>query len=684
MSTMDGNEGVSVNLSANLQLDTSLCASLGLGSETSEKNSPLSLNEQSLSFSSYGAMNTDFGRAEIFVDTQEQGVLTWPFSSVDGPKRNSFDRASSYESHESASEMEVIFGKQQYFLSPIAVKRESFDSSKGSIVTDTSNVSHWSPVIEWAGGQSPSKEGLNHGSPEKYKAIYLNGQNENDADRSSIEKKFKVSENNDTTIVMGLTRPHDSFVGLTLEAIDDPDSPFQKIIEHCQELSLEQDSSSVDEIFLGVLDQLPGRSSITTPHPLESVDGEHGKTSERLENKEDIEITYREEKENITNAFNLKHGEEHETQILSGLTQAFEGTEANRSCSTSYYSDLTSAKKHVDASSLMFIERLRGAAHRRKLEVTRSRDSLAAKERQQLISIAESRERQRQALADVKRSQASKNSYEANKVTLYTARGYTGRPFKARPMIQSGNWGQAGVPKVEKKPTTIPFSPQIGAKRQQRLRVPALEKGHGGQFGVPKVEKRNTTVPVSPQLGVRRTGAMVTRSQSQPSLFDPISTNSRKSEFLRKIPEKLMHGMATSDRTLTGPREWEGNETHGRVLSRTSSTPNLNISLSSLESITGLRGLDLLSDRSSLLDSPDALTRNCENAPPANVTPRVIKKTSYVPYSTVRAKKRADFDARRAENESRTLARTKAERKSLLIEKRQEVNKLRESLRSVL
>ena len=103
-----------------------------------------------------------------------------------------------------------------------------------------------------------------------------------------------------------------------------------------------------------------------------------------------------------------------------------------------------------------------------------------------------------------------------------------------------------------------------------------------------------------------------------------------------------------------------------------------------LESITGLCGLDLLSDRSSLLDSPDALTRNCENAPPANVTPRVIKKTSYVPYSTVRAKKRADFDARRAENESRTLARTKAERKSLLIEKRQEVNKLRESLRSVL
>jgi hypothetical protein len=226
--------------------------------------------------------------------------------------------------------------------------------------------------------------------------------------------------------------------------------------------------------------------------------------------------------------------------------------------------DLSSARKQVDESSLEFIERIRSAAHRRKVAMTRSRDSLATKEREQLLSIA-----------------ATKT--KSDTVTLPGIPEKTQRPlpgcdapkqFKARPLpsttFAEGMGGLVGVPKVSSKPTTTPFSPLLGKRRKDPIRVKALEppkhtslgnggmtnrptvvmhrtgyphtppsskqestpapfkarplptstgmKGNGGLAGVPKVPKRPVTVPFSPHLGPRR------RSEKEDT-FDRYTTN---------------------------------------------------------------------------------------------------------------------------------------------------------------
>lgn len=201
------------------------------------------------------------------------------------------------------------------------------------------------------------------------------------------------------------------------------------------------------------------------------------------------------------------------------------------------YRDLASAKKHLDASSLAFIERLRGAAHRRKLQVARSRDSLAAKEREQLLSIASAKEQQLAVAPELPSKLQPVHDRSKTSVDPY-------KPFKARPVPNTtghfGSGGQVGVPKVEKKPTTTPFSPLLGARRpreegnpfvglkvlQSRHRIDSQSlpfkarpappttgyQGHGGQVGVPKIPKRPPTVPESPLLGKKRTSLATTKN----------------------------------------------------------------------------------------------------------------------------------------------------------------------------
>ena len=218
------------------------------------------------------------------------------------------------------------------------------------------------------------------------------------------------------------------------------------------------------------------------------------------------------------------------------------------------YRDLTSAKKNLDASSMAFIERLRGAAHRRKLKVARSRDSLVAKEREHLLSIATANERRlvrapKEAVTPV----SNVDLHYSNSVTKLE----TYKPFKARPLPTTtghlGSGGQVGVPKVEKRPTTTPLSPLLGVRRPAKEQISAPGspprhaprrsgsrlvgmvtqtftpkkarghslsfkarpappttgmQGHGGQVGVPKVEKRPATIPLSPCLGKNRRNSL--------------------------------------------------------------------------------------------------------------------------------------------------------------------------------
>ena len=244
------------------------------------------------------------------------------------------------------------------------------------------------------------------------------------------------------------------------------------------------------------------------------------------------------------------------------------------------YRDLTSAKKNLDASSMAFIERLRGAAHRRKLRVARSRDSLAAKEREHLLSIASANERRLLMAPKDTTVRAAASSVDH----MTTVEPY--KPFKARPAPsttgQLGSGGQVGVPKVEKKPTTTPFSPLLGARRPKNEHVSALDtpskhaprrsasrfvsivtksltpkksrgvpfkarpappttgiQGHAGQVGVPKVAKRPATVPVSPGLGIRRS--------SLPVAFKPKMAGSKSSAAAPKRNKPFERAFSGSD-----------------------------------------------------------------------------------------------------------------------------------------
>mmetsp|Transcript_34913 Transcript_34913/g.70599 ORF Transcript_34913/g.70599 Transcript_34913/m.70599 type:complete len:889 (+) Transcript_34913:1593-4259(+) len=248
--------------------------------------------------------------------------------------------------------------------------------------------------------------------------------------------------------------------------------------------------------------------------------------------------------------------------------------------------DLSSAKKKLGASSHALIERLRGAAQKRKLLVTRSRDSFVAKEQRQKLSLENA------ALSA--QTEEEEEVYEPETPEpikpIGQRRHFEGinpvREFKARPLPATtgdlGGGGQAGVPKVSKRSPTVPSSPLLGNRRrlkegsvgeskayrkvkeEERRRremsqearsrnasasntvskrslqehaslvpfkarpLPATtgDLGHGGQTGVPKVTKRTPTVPSSPLLGHRRpTG------NSQPSrAYQAIA---KKKEMLR-------------------------------------------------------------------------------------------------------------------------------------------------------
>ena len=152
--------------------------------------------------------------------------------------------------------------------------------------------------------------------------------------------------------------------------------------------------------------------------------------------------------------------------------------------------------QQLGATSLAFIHHLRGAAFRRKLKLTQSRDSLVAKEQ----------ERDRARAARLLEEESPK-------------------VFQARPVPEAvgvkGKGGISGVPKVPKRPLTTPKSPMLGfrfrkvddpeeeALPEAHFRARPLPKttgaaGRAGQAGVPRVPKRATTVPFSPLLGMRR------------------------------------------------------------------------------------------------------------------------------------------------------------------------------------
>lgn len=351
--------------------------------------------------------------------------------------------------------------------------------------------------------------------------------------------------------------------------------------------------------------------------------------------------------------------------------------------------DLSSARKQLGQSSYEFIERIRNAAHKRKVAMTRSRDSLAAKEEELLRSIAESKNKP-QVL------EASKNSSGAPKPSKNrddsSATGPEPKTFKARPLPPTtgalGSGGLEGVPKVEKRPTTTPFSPLLGARRPQIPKIKALEvpkpikpvkptpkeapapapatkvvekkssdfvrpfkarevplavrsAGNGGQYGVPKVPKRPVTVAMSPLLGPRRRS----RSAEVKSSNDVAAMQSQQ----KRTPKLPIH--------FTNMTRSSGNSV------RTSSSTVNSLPLSS---DSPLAGLDFITTPTS------TQTGNEEN-----VTPTANRFQAYEPHSTRRAKKRAEFETRRKTMFQLRTEKEMQEREESIRTMQRELNRLR-------
>lgn len=241
----------------------------------------------------------------------------------------------------------------------------------------------------------------------------------------------------------------------------------------------------------------------------------------------------------VSNHLETKSSEERE-QILHEESSSPTSSESFISVGSTREEEIQLAQRQIGASAQAFIQGLRGAAHRRKMNLTRSRDSLAAKEK----------ERREEALRYV--TQKAQNVEEAKDEEVPTDSHH----FRAKPVPKTTGTGGAaglfGVPKVAKRPTTVPASPMLGSRRAslgvqgrkdapvpivkkdsasttfhaRRIPKAVTDKGNAGQAGLPKVQKRPSTVPFSPLLGARRPSTVGTRRHSTAVSNRPNSTNS--------------------------------------------------------------------------------------------------------------------------------------------------------------
>jgi hypothetical protein len=327
--------------------------------------------------------------------------------------------------------------------------------------------------------------------------------------------------------------------------------------------------------------------------------------------------------------------------------------------------DLRSARKQVGVTSSKFIDKIRNAAHKRKVAVSRSRDSLVAKEREQLRSIAQSKALDSHA----SRNEANNNEAKENTLPQKAAE------FSLSKSRNNVRFSGFGVPKVEKRPITIPFSPLLGSRRKQKITVKVLEasprpsilrsgkkkstdsishqafqtpgpnrharlscaksstttdavaskpstvfkarpmpsstgiRGHAGQIGVPKVTKRPMTIPVSPDLGKMRQSKLVTKAS--------------KVKVASRVPDL--------DSKLT-------RRSTGSILSLGTKS-----SMRSSGENSGLLGLKFVGA------TPES-TGRAILADDENDTPKNAVMQPFEPQSTRRASDRAQFDLVRDEN----------------------------------
>ena len=487
------------------------------------------------------------------------------------------------------------------------------------------------------------------------------------------------------------------------------------------------------DLSLGVFDDMSNNEgggadmeNSTMPGKTRSINDEKNDqastTPEKNESKQE-EISNQSKEETIQLGSHQESGDEYfyqEPELLEP-TQATSSEATQTPNAKQLQLDFSSARKLIDQSSNEFIERLRSAAHRRKVAMAKSRDSLAAKEReQQQLAMEDSKKRADEAArAASEAAEEAKRLLEEKTSAMNRQRAAEQEAmFKARPLPSTngakGMGGLAGVPKVETKPTTTPFSPLLGNRRKSKVTIKALEppkvlntkpkmnsadktalapssskgigqtsssrhsdnettfkarplpksnglKGHGGQIGVPKVLKRPVTVPFSPLLGHRR-------RKSIPSSETPAPSRSA----LATIGKSKSAGSMLNDRNTIG-RNSLLNESTNLNCSNRSSVTKYSASSTGKSPLVGIHFLE--TTPSSVYTRPRHSATDEENLTPTNAN-----TSEYIPHSTIRAQKRAAYDAVREEREIERHEKEKNKLEGQIREMHRHLRKLRNDL----
>ena len=360
--------------------------------------------------------------------------------------------------------------------------------------------------------------------------------------------------------------------------------------------------------------------------------------------------------------------------------------------------DLQSARKQVGERSSNFIDKIRHAAHKRKIAVTRSRDSLFAKEQEQLRSIAESKIRSTSSKNHLGAINESKKATEKENVSHNSRYSELSLKKHSHKNNRSSiGFGGIGVPKVEKRPTTTPISPQLGSRRKGRKSATYMQektdktsgkgstKGHvvkpsgrnrfsnasacktlkNNDKSVGNKEKHGGTEKVyKTRLKSRKTDASIGSSAVFKARPIPASTAGRWHAGQIGVPKVSKRAVTVPVSPCLGPKRQsekpikqtngtsccsENSESKTIASSRSAelSVPSRNItsplSPSSVKSpeLFGLNILDATEEeRNSIIE------RNDSN----NLTPKNSSFKPFEPQSTTRANMRKQYDVRRDEN----------------------------------
>lgn len=225
-------------------------------------------------------------------------------------------------------------------------------------------------------------------------------------------------------------------------------------------------------------------------------------------------------------------------------------------------------------------------------------------------------------------------------------------PFKARPLPVTtgdlGHGGQIGVPKVSKKPPTVPNSPRLGTKGDMVGRKSYLKAGSKPVARSKDMLSENETSAFTPFKGIA-SGSEASRAKDT-ALRERIEREDEETRRKSTFKARPLPASVTENRRTNSP---------------------------------GLIGLGVLESRSRFFreeENADPNHRSSDRSP-GSPTKKQRCGTGRLPlHSTEQAEKRAAFEKARTSNEQNQRLRMKKEREDLIQKKQKKLNKLRDSL----